>query len=106
MGEDTPNINENIKGTIYGLTLGTDVYDLYQALVLSTIFGTKKIFDSFINNGLVIDDVIATGGIPHKSEYIMQTMADVLKHKIRCCGRKANLRTWGSNVCCCCSGRI
>lgn len=81
-GRRYPDINENIKGTIYGLTLGTDVYDLYQALVLSTIFGTKKIFDSFINNGLVIDDVIATGGIPHKSEYIMQTMADVLKHKI------------------------
>lgn len=77
-GRRYPNTNETVKSALYGLTLGTDAPEIFQALVLATVFGLKRIVDSFRNEGMQIDEVIAVGGIPKKSPYIMQTMADVL----------------------------
>ena len=62
-GRRYPDINEDVKGGIYGLTLGTDYMQVYQSLVLATIYGAKRVFDSFVENGMVIDGIIAAGGI-------------------------------------------
>lgn len=81
-GRRYPNNNELLKSAIYGLTLGTDAPEIFQALALSTVFGLKRIVDSFENEGIQIGEIIAVGGITKKSPYIMQTMADVLGHRI------------------------
>ncbi|MHB8062346.1 MAG: FGGY-family carbohydrate kinase, partial [Ruminiclostridium sp.] len=81
-GRRYPNTNEMVKGALEGLTLGTDAPQIFQALILATVFGLKRIVDSFKNEGLQIDEIIAVGGIPKKSHYIMQTMADVLGCKV------------------------
>ncbi|MDH6306565.1 L-ribulokinase [Parabacteroides sp. PF5-5] len=77
-GRRTPVANQAVKGSIYGLTLGTTAPMLYRALVEATAFGSKAIVDSFLQQGVGIDKVIAIGGISQKSPFVMQTLADVL----------------------------
>lgn len=81
-GRRYPVLNESVKGTIAGLNLGSTAPSIYQALILSVLFGAKRIFDSFIENGLRIDRIIVIGGIAKKSPYIMQMMSDVLDRPI------------------------
>lgn len=81
-GRRYPVLNENVKGTMAGLHLGSTAPAIYQALIMSAVFGAKRIFDSFIENGLRIDRIIVIGGIAKKSPYIMQMMSDVLGRPI------------------------
>ncbi len=81
-GRRYPYANEFVKSAFAGLTLGTKAPALYQSLVLATVFGLKRIMDSFLAEGCGIDKVIAIGGIPQKSSYIMQTMSDALDCRI------------------------
>lgn len=85
-GRRYPIINESVKGGIYGLSLGTDTAMLYKALVLSTIFGSRRIFDCFISRGIAIDDVIIVGGIAKKSAFVGQLLADILKRPVKVSG--------------------
>lgn len=82
-GRRYPMINESVKGAVTGLTLGTDAVTLFRSIVLSTIFGSRRIFDSFITRGIKIDEIITVGGVAKKSPLVMQLMADVLKRPIK-----------------------
>jgi len=77
-GRRYPNTNELVTAAITGLTLGTSAPQIFQALANAAVFGLKRIVESFRDEGLRIDEVIAVGGIAQKSPYIMQMMADVL----------------------------
>jgi len=82
-GRRTPDANQALKGAIMGLTPGTDAARVFKALVDSLCFGSKKIVDRFREEGVVIDAVIAMGGVAKKSTLVMQTMADVLNMPIK-----------------------
>ncbi|MCM4167494.1 Ribulokinase [Arenibacter antarcticus] len=82
-GRRTPNSNQNLKGALQGLTLGTTAPNIFRALVEATAFGSKKIIEQFQNEGVRIDGVIAIGGVAQKSEFVMQILADVLDFPIR-----------------------
>ena len=84
-GRRYPYLNENVKGAVMGLTLGSSAPAMYRALVQSTVFGSKRIFDSFIANKLQIDQLILVGGIANKSPFTMQMMADVLNRPVMVC---------------------
>lgn len=84
-GRRYPNLNENVQGAIIGLNLGSSAPAIYRALVQATVFGSRKIFDSFVTNELRIDRLIMVGGIANKSPYTMQMMADVLKRPVMVC---------------------
>ncbi|MBN2214370.1 MAG: ribulokinase [Bacteroidales bacterium] len=77
-GRRTPDANQALKGTITGLTLGSDAPRIFRALIEATAFGAKAIVDRFINEGVRIDGVIALGGVAKKSPIVMQIVADVL----------------------------
>lgn len=77
-GRRYPYLDENAKGTITGLTLGTTASGVYRALVQATVFGSRRIYDSLRRLGIEIEQVICVGGIAQKSEYIMQMMSDAL----------------------------
>ena len=82
-GRRTPDANQNLKGAIMGLTLGSDAPGIFRALVESTAFGAKMIVDRFVEEGVRIDGVIALGGVAKKSPFVMQIVADVLNMPIK-----------------------
>ena len=82
-GRRTPDSNQNLKGAIQGLTLGTTAPHIFRALVEATAFGSKKIVEQFQAEGVRIDGIIAMGGVAQKSEFVMQILADVLNFPIR-----------------------
>jgi L-ribulokinase len=82
-GRRTPDANQNLKGAILGLTLGTDAPAIFRALVEATAFGAKMIVDRFVEEGVRIDEVIALGGVAKKSPLVMQIVADVLNKPIK-----------------------
>ena len=82
-GRRTPYADQELKGALVGLTLGTDAPRLFRALVEATAFGSKAIVDRFRGEGVEIREVIAQGGIPGKNEFVMQVSADVLGMPIK-----------------------
>jgi L-ribulokinase len=82
-GRRTPDANQNLKGVISGLNLGSDAPRIFRALVEATAFGSKAIVDRFVREGVRIDGVIALGGVAKKSPFVMQIVADVLNMPIK-----------------------
>ncbi len=82
-GRRTPDANQNLKGAIAGLNLGSDAPRIFRALVEATAFGSKAINDRFMEEGVRIDGVIALGGVAKKSPLVMQIVADVLNMPIK-----------------------
>lgn len=77
-GRRTPDANQMLTGAIAGISLGTTAPAIFRALVEATAFGSKKIIDRFIEEGVRIDGVIALGGVAKKSPFVMQIVTDVL----------------------------
>jgi len=82
-GRRTPDANQNLKGAITGLTLGTEAPMIFRALVEATAFGSRAIIDRFKKEGVRIDGVIALGGVAKKSPFVMQIVCDILNMPIR-----------------------
>lgn len=81
-GRRYPDTNDFQKASVNGLTLGAAAPEIYRSLVLGTLCGLKRIIDGLEASGLKIEQITAIGGISKKSEYIMQTMADLLEKKV------------------------
>ncbi len=82
-GRRTPFADQELKGALIGITLGTDAPRLFRALVEATAFGSRAIVERFRDEGIEIRQVIAQGGIPNKNEFVMQVTADVLNMPIK-----------------------
>jgi L-ribulokinase len=82
-GRRTPDANQNLKGAITGLNLGSDAPRIFRALVEASAFGAKRIVDRFIEEGVKIEGVIALGGVAKKSPFVMQVVSDVLNMPIK-----------------------
>ena len=82
-GRRTPDANQELKGSIAGLSLASDAPRIFRALAAATCFGAKSIVDRFIEQGVPVKGIIGIGGVAKKSPYIMQMMADVLEMPIR-----------------------
>ena len=82
-GRRTPDANQELKGAISGLSLGSDAPRIFRALVEATAFGSKMINDRFISEGVRIDGIIALGGVAKKSPFVMQIVSDVLDMPIK-----------------------
>ena len=82
-GRRTPDANQELKGAITGLSLGSDAPRIFKALVEATAFGSKMINERFISEGIRIDGVIAIGGVAKKNPFVMQIVSDVLNMPIK-----------------------
>jgi L-ribulokinase len=82
-GRRSPVANQNLKGSLHNLTLGSTAPSIYRALAESTCFGAKKINECFIEQGIPIRQVIVLGGVSQKSRLIMQMLADILNCSIK-----------------------
>ena len=81
-GRRTPDANQRLTAALFGMNLGTQVIDLFHAIVESTAFGARRINECFEHQGVPIHRVIAIGGISRKSAPIMQICADVFGKEI------------------------
>ena len=82
-GRRTPDANQELKGAISGLGLGSNAPRVFKSLAEATCFGAKKIVERFNTEGVPVKGLIGIGGVAKKSGYIMQMMADVLNMPIR-----------------------
>ncbi|MDP4204667.1 MAG: ribulokinase [Bacteroidota bacterium] len=82
-GRRTPDANHGVRGSISGMTLATSAPEIFKSLVEATAFGSKAIADRLIENGVKIDSVVALGGISRKSDFVMQTLANVFNMNIK-----------------------
>jgi L-ribulokinase len=81
-GRRTPDANQLLRGAILGLNLGSDAPGIFRSLVEATAFGSKKIIDRFMEEGIPIEGIIALGGVAKKSPFVMQVVADVINKPI------------------------
>jgi len=73
--------NAELSGLLLGCTLTTRPEEIYRALIEATAFGTRKIIETFEQNGIEINEVCACGGLPEKNKLVMQIFADVVGKK-------------------------
>lgn len=81
-------LDNRLSGLIVGLRLSTKPEDIYRALIESTIFSIRKIFDCFKEQEISVNLVSATGGITLKNPLLMQICASVLGLPIECLNSK------------------
>jgi len=77
-GRRTPYADQKLKGAIIGLRLGTDAPVMFRSFVESTAYGARAIIDRFAEDGVEFEEVVASGGIPKKSPFVIQVLSDVL----------------------------
>ncbi len=77
-GNRCPLSDFNLSGTIVGITLTTRPEEIYRALLEGAAFSTAIIIQNFLDSGISIKNIIATGGISHKNPFFVAMLADVL----------------------------
>jgi L-ribulokinase len=76
-GRRTPDADQTVSMAIAGLKMGSDAPQIFRALVEATAFGARAIIERFKDEGVAVSSVVAIGGISKKSDFVMQTCADV-----------------------------
>lgn len=76
-GRRTPDADQSVAMAISGLTMGSQAPQVFKALVEASAYGARAIIERFKEEGVRIDHVVTIGGISKKSDFIMQTCADV-----------------------------
>ncbi|MDN4502400.1 ribulokinase [Alteromonadaceae bacterium BrNp21-10] len=76
-GRRTPDADQTVSMAITGLKMGSDAPSIFKALVEATAFGSRAITERFRQQGVTVESVVVIGGISKKSDFVMQTCADV-----------------------------
>jgi L-ribulokinase len=75
----------DVSGLLVGATLSTRPEEIFHALIEATAFGTRAIVESFTDQGLPIEAIVAGGGLT-RNETLMQIYADVTGREISVAG--------------------
>ncbi|MEW5961848.1 MAG: ribulokinase, partial [Chloroflexota bacterium] len=70
-------VDVDLTGVLVGATLATKPEEIYRALIEATAYGTRKIIQTFADNGVPVNEIVATGGLPDRNKLLMQIYADV-----------------------------
>ncbi|WP_438862532.1 ribulokinase [Neptunicella sp.] len=76
-GRRTPDADQSVSMAISGLKMGSEAPHIFRALVEATAFGSRAITERFRDEGVPVESVVVIGGISKKSDFVMQTCADV-----------------------------
>lgn len=82
-GRRTPDANQEVKGAIMNLNLGSDAPAVFRALTEATCFGARAIIERFTKEGVPIKGIIGIGGVAKKNPFIMQQLADITALPVR-----------------------
>jgi L-ribulokinase len=78
----TPLMNAHLSGMFTGLKLHHNASHLYRALFEASAFGLRWIIDTLRDGGLIVNQLVATGGLPHHNPLIVEIYSDVLGEPI------------------------
>ena len=70
-------VDVDLTGLLVGATLATKAEEIYRALIEATAYGTRMIVETFEANGVPVNEIVTTGGLPNKNKLLMQIYADV-----------------------------
>jgi L-ribulokinase len=79
-------VDVDLTGLLIGATLATKAEEIYRALIEATAYGTRIIIETFEANGVPVNEIVATGGLPDRNKLLMQTYADVTGRSIHVAG--------------------
>jgi L-ribulokinase len=79
-------VDVDLTGLLLGATLATKPEEIYRALIEATAYGTRVIIESFVANGVPVNDLVAAGGLPERNRLFMQIYADVTGQEIKVVG--------------------
>ncbi|SHS24631.1 ribulokinase [Mycobacteroides abscessus subsp. abscessus] len=82
-GNRSTLVDVDLTGMIVGITLQTKAEDIYRALIEATAYGTRKIIETFRENGVPVNEFFASGGIAQKNPLVMQIYADVINMPVK-----------------------
>ncbi|MEM7128498.1 MAG: ribulokinase [Chloroflexota bacterium] len=82
-GNRSTLVDAELSGMLIGATLATTSVDIYRALLEATAFGTRRIIDAFVENGVPVNSIVAAGGLPKRNPLLMQIYADVTNREFR-----------------------
>jgi L-ribulokinase len=84
-GNRSTLMDAELSGLLLGATLATKAEDIYRALIESTAFGTRMILETFDDQGVSAEAIVAGGGLT-KNEFLMQLYADITGREIAVAG--------------------
>jgi L-ribulokinase len=70
-------VDVDLTGMLLGATLATRPEEIYRALIEATAYGTRIIIETLEGNGVPVNEIVATGGLPDRNKLLMQIYADV-----------------------------
>ena len=85
-GNRSTLVDVDLAGLLVGATLATRPEEIYRALIEATAYGTRVIIEAFEENGVAVDEIVATGGLPGRNKLLMQIYADVTGREIKVAG--------------------
>ena len=81
-------VDVDLTGLLLGQTLATKPEEIYRALIEATAYGTRIIIDTFEANGVPVNEIVATGGLPDRNHLLMQIYADVTGKEVKVAASK------------------
>jgi len=75
-GRRYPDPDDRAGASLLGFRIGDDAVDIYRAIVVSAVMGSKRIFEALKEGGVALDRMVLVGGISRKASWICQLMAD------------------------------
>jgi len=75
--------SSELSGMVVGFTLNTKPEEIYRALIEAAAYGMRMIHETFEENGIVAEEIVACGGLARKSSIVMQIFSDVLGREIK-----------------------
>jgi L-ribulokinase len=85
-GNRSTLVDVDLTGLLLGATLATKPEEIYRALIEATACGTRVIVEAFEDNGVAVNEIVATGGLPDRNKLLMQIYADVTGREIKVAG--------------------
>jgi L-ribulokinase len=76
-------MDSDLNGLILGYTHKTKPEEIYRALLEATLFGTRKIFETFIASGVPINEIVVTGDALANNNLLLNILANVTRMEIK-----------------------
>jgi len=81
-------VDVDLTGLLIGATLLTRPEEIYRALIEATAYGTRIIIETLEEHGVVVSEIVATGGLPERNMLLMQIYADVTGREFKVAASK------------------